>query len=428
MESKRFKVQLATSQEIKPTILGIKSKNLTVEGSIPVQPLHLLIPCHIDSDQRFLLFCRAAESVSIQIDATFTVFVGISGPQEQRDSAVAFMARLAVNASENLRWYIQDDELEKRSQMEHLRYLLQDGSSPINPNAFITFLDNDDMCHPLRLFNMSNAYEHVTQNVGDNQGTATLALPCKLLLDPNISRKDGRLENFVDVRAHKAIDLANYNYWKKSPPARTRKLYWVSNELAKETDAEEYFDFIVPSSVLQKFFRLTPTTVANHKFCDLRLFQVLSYLQPMEMGDVNPGMWMLVHYKIPHDDKLRAFDNHGQLERHEYYQSEQASFDIQSPTPADIVLAESFSKLSPSQIALCRGHLESIILSYIGWNDQELEKVKNDKVNELNNRHGIGFGDALWGECSANIRSLFDDETLQASNGTWICAWSGYEE
>ena len=68
---------------------------------------------------------------------------------------------------------------------------------------------------------------------------------------------------------------------------------------------------------------------------------------------------------------------------------------------------------------MCRAHLESIIIQYMGWNQSELNEGKRQKVAELNQLHGTGFGDALWDECYGHIRSLFDDKALALPENTW---------
>lgn len=94
--------------------------------------------------------------------------------------------------------------------------------------------------------------------------------------------------------------------------------------------------------------------------------------------------------------------------------------DFQPSIIADVELARSFSNLTPRQICMCRGHLEFLIIQFCGWNSKELEPSRLEKVSELNDRHGRGFGDALWAECEESILSLFDPATLEASKNAWV--------
>ena len=68
---------------------------------------------------------------------------------------------------------------------------------------------------------------------------------------------------------------------------------------------------------------------------------------------------------------------------------------------------------------MCRAHIESIIISFVGWNEDKLERARTEKIFELNRSHGPGFGEALWGECLSTLLALFDKTTLEASKGAW---------
>lgn len=91
-------------------------------------------------------------------------------------------------------------------------------------------------------------------------------------------------------------------------------------------------------------------------------------------------------------------------------------FDIAKPSAADVALASgNISIACPRHMFQCT---ESIILSYyFGWNEIELDKAKTIKVKQLDDWHGRrrGVGNTLWVESCTRIRSLLDDETLEAS-------------
>jgi hypothetical protein len=195
----------------------------------------------------------------------------------------------------------------------------------------------------------------------------------------------------------------------------------ATNDTADELDCEEYFDYLVPSCVLNKFFALNPEKVTSNKYCDLRLLAVFNHLCPLSVGDaMMPGMWLLAHYKIPMDEKRAAFDRHGERDVENLVHSvDQASFQEEVQAPADLGLAKQFPKLSPGQIAMCRGHLESIILSFVGWNEDKLEQARAEKISEVTMSHGRGFAEALWDECLSTMIDLFDPATLEASKEAW---------
>jgi hypothetical protein len=379
-EKGRYKVQLKTETGSEH-LLAVKLKNLITlpRGKAELKSLHLLVPCHIDSDRRLCLFMRSAKSICYQTSSDFSVFVGLSGPDYFRQNAAFYLSVLVTKCNASIRWYLQDDEVPKRSQIEHIRHLVENGSCLINPDALISFLDNDDMCHPCRIFSLLSVYS----NMPDFASGGTLGIPCKLLLDSSVTSEEGQLEHFINLK-----QPTDYCHWEFCSAAEAGKVQLVTNSQAKVMDAEEYFDFIVPTTVMKKFFALTPPKVADHRFCDLRLFQVLSYLQPIELDDVFER-WMVAHYKIPEDEMRKCFDNHGQLTSHSIHAPDQASaFDSKNT-----------------------------------WKEMELEKARVIKVSELNQLYGKGFGDNLWEECCTSMLTLFDSETLEASKDTWECAW-----
>ena len=428
-------------------------------------PLHVLVPCHVASERRIQTFQKCAQSLVAQCNndgrntpnTDFSVFCGLSGPEDYRNQAFRILSTLAMTSK--IRWYLQDENVEAKPQMEHLRSLLVGASQPIHPKALLAFVDNDDLCHPLRFRVMLDAYENFRidpendndrfrvelgadgnyrkVNLGSKNGNKnalssldsryTLGMPCKLLLHPSLALLEGggiRMKDLVDSK-----NPRDFTYWKKNVFNNIRKIQYASIANAEDMDAEEYFDFIVPSKVLQKFFELNPPKVTSNRYCDLRLYQVLEKLCPMDyeyysfmMSDsiiLSPDMWLLAHYKIPMEDKQDTFDRHGEREKN---QEDQASFPKEQEALEDIRLAEQFPKLSPAQVAMCRVFFESIILSFVGWNEEMLQEAKTQKVFEVSQSHGPEFAKALWEESHAKMVSLFDmsPETLKESNdGVW---------
>lgn len=372
-----------------------------------VSPLHVLIPCHVSSPRRITTFLRCAKSIVYQVGNPHTsVLVGLSGPKECRDLICSALEKISENSPESIVWYLKDDELEARPQMEHIRHLLAD-SRRLNPDALLSFVDNDDMCHPTRFGAMYNSYQNAPLPVN-----GVFCLPCKLLLDESMTPEEGEYEKYVDLESR-----CDFNHWKKFSELR-KKVRLATNTTANDLDAEEYFDYLVPSVVLQAFFDMTPVAVSSHRFCDLRLYTMLRYhdqLQAVDQGDT----WLLAHYKISLDEKYRIFDNHGSAGMGGQA-GDQISLSTEV-TSADRRLARRFrDRLSSHQVAMCRGHVESVILSITWGRDHfELEEAKQEKVAELSQRYGRGFGDALWQECSQQIHSLFDSGSLTRAERTW---------
>jgi hypothetical protein len=120
-------------------------------------------------------------------------------------------------------------------------------------------------------------------------------------------------------------------------------------------------------------------------------------------------------------DEMRAtFDRSGKRDTDRLVRSvDQASFMEETQVSADQLLAEKYPNLSPGKFSMCRSYLESIIISYIGWNERMLETARIDKIVELNRSHGSGFGKQLWEEVHSTTLALFDSATLEASKGAW---------
>ena len=411
----RYRVQLAQRAQDNQDPLGVKMTNLIVvsrnSSKSDNQPnkssFHVLIPCHVDSKRRLVTFARCVKSVRLQQFQNFAVMIGLSGSAAFREQTMSFLALVASQAK-NAFWFLQDDQVDQRMQMEHVYQLFTRVSQPLNPQALMTFLDNDDMFHPMRLQFMDQMYQTFPF-----RGTSPMAIPCKLTLDPTLTPDECALEKLINIH-----DPMDFDFWTTSQePNVSSKIHFVSNSQADELDASEYFDYVVPSAMLARFLRLTPEAVRCHRFCDVRLWKILDYMSPMEAADI-PGVWLLAHFKVPLEEKHHTFDRHGQRSMGE----DQLSFQSETVTDIDIHLSESFplAKISPPQVAMSRMYVESVILQYIGWNEEEMiQQVQPGLLQEVTELRGPGFGEALWDACERQVRSLFDEETMEASRNAW---------
>ena len=368
------------------------------------QKAHVLIPCHVDSDRRACLFLRCAQSVSEQqTTSDFRVFVALSGPKKDRESMLNVVMALS-SQKQNSRWYVQETGLEERPQMEHIRYLV-DLSASVDPDAQLLFIDNDDMMHPLRIVVFLEGRKHL-----GIPKECPFPLKGKLLLRENISATEGQMGRLIAA-------TQDFDFWKIDPDLKG-KVEWASNSRCEEMDAEEYFDFMVPTAVMQKFFRLNPPNATSSKYCDLRLLAILDKLAPIEVADMPQYPWLLAHYKASDDNKRKMFDSHGKLSGK--HAADQASMNIYKPSDKDKKLAQRFP-LSKNQVAICRSHLESIIIQYIGWDSKACARARKDKIKELNSLYGAKFGDELWSQVEAKVESYFNKSALEESEGAWEC-------
>jgi len=311
-----------------------------------------------------------------------------------------------LGAKSKVQWNIYDTKETAVPQMEHLRNLVKKSGEKDN-NAYLMFLDNDDMFHPMRLV----AFEEGMRNLQLPPGTP-LPLSCKLLLNENMGPHEGRLTDLCNP--------SDYFLWQKNPSLR-QKVQWVRTSQVDDMDCEEYMDFMVPTSVMKKFFHLTPVGITSHKFCDLRLLAILKRLSPFEIGDIPNYPWLLAHYKTSMDTKWRNFDSHGKGQALGAHSRDQASVGIMEPTAQDVALSKRYRNLSPGQVAMCRGHLESLVVQYIGWDDEMLAGAKRAKIEELNRLHGPGLAADLWKEIVEKLASLFSGTEINLNRGAWQC-------
>jgi len=404
----KYEIQLRRTNRTKSSTVMVKLSNIRVEEQKSNatghddenEMVHVLIPCHVVSERRACLFLRCAQSVSEQqMTSDFRVFVALSGPQKQREAMLNIIMALS-SQKQNSRWYVQETGLDKRPQMEHLRHLV-DLSVSIDPSAQLLFLDNDDMMHPLRLIVFL-------------EGRKTLGIPkeCpfpikgKLLLGENISATEGQMGRLITT-------TQDFHFWKLDPELKG-KIEWAPNSRCEEMDADEYFDFMVPTAIMQKFFRLNPPNVTSSAYCDLRLLAILNKVAPIEVADMVQYPWLLAHYKASDKNKRLFFDS---FEYSGNHAADQASMTVK-PSDKDKKLAQRYP-LSKAQVAICRAHLESVIIQYIGWDSTNYTNSRKDKLKELNSIYGAGFGEELWTQVEAKVESYFNKTILEESEGAW---------
>eukprot|EP00554_Chaetoceros_debilis_P013149 CAMPEP_0194127510 /NCGR_PEP_ID=MMETSP0150-20130528/60559_1 /TAXON_ID=122233 /ORGANISM="Chaetoceros debilis, Strain MM31A-1" /LENGTH=420 /DNA_ID=CAMNT_0038821435 /DNA_START=107 /DNA_END=1366 /DNA_ORIENTATION=- len=325
--------------------------------------VHILIPCHVDSEQIAVLFLRCIQSVADQqVNSEFRVFVGLSGPQKHRDSCLNIISAISSQQT-NSRWYVEDTGEETRAEFEHLRHLV-DLSTSVDAEAQLLLMNNVALMHPLRTI----VFVEGKKNLGIPK-ECPFPLSCKLLLGGNITAEEGQMGRLI-------TESKDFNFWQVDPSLKD-KIEWVSNSRSKNMEADEYFDYLIPTSVMMKFFRLNPKGVTSSKFCGLRLLAILQKIAPVDAVDMPIYPWLLAQYKIGTKRKLEEIltassdDNDNNDDA------------ATSHSDSDKELAERHS-LSPIQLVQCREHLESILIGYYQWNEEELLHAREKKLVVLN--------------------------------------------
>ena len=360
----------------------------------PPRRIHLLIPSHVGSESRLQTFKRCASSVVNQTYSNYEVFLSISGLEKYRKKSINF-----VTSQKTKPWNIHDTGKQQLSQMEHLRKLLQI-SYERDPQAFLMFLDNDDMMHPMRLMAFNDASSSL--DLPDNM---PFTIPCKLIIssETTTTAPNATMDSFIS-------SPRDFDQWKRNSKLRRKNVQLIPSSRCDDMDCNEYFDYIVPTSVMVKFFNENPVGITSHKFCDLILYRVLADLFPYEAQDHPSYPWLLIHYKVSEDAKKHTFDNHGRRDKKKKgkcHSIDQASFGGEfKPSDRDVNLARKYHRISPGQVAMCRGHLESLVITYIGRDNWTLNDVKRQKTIELNGLYGYGLGNELWAQAHEDMFKL----------------------
>jgi hypothetical protein len=252
------------------------------------------------------------------------------------------------------------------------------------------FLDNDDMYHPMRVgfFKRFATREH------SNVDFDAFWCDVKLLLDSTqigtdtvvkvetILNMDERLDGKVQVAA---------------TPQENSGL-----------DVLEYFDFCVRTSVLSKFFELTPLELVRNKFCDVRFMATLNRLCTTACRDGSGQEWLLMHYRVKRYDRVQAFKDKDE----ERYSNAMLGVEV---SEMDHKLALDTS-LDGRQIAWF-----AMILKLGQFNildEQNLLSAREMVASRMDRDFGHNIGSALWEQTCEDFSSYFSDEMIE-QNKNW---------
>ncbi len=409
---------------IKASNLRVEVDNENHEDDLNSDVVHVLIPCHVDCERDALFFLRCIQSVGEQQCAptedgieseAFHVFVGLSGPQKHRESTLNILMAVSSQAK-NSRWHVinveeEQEEKNRSAQFEHLRHLV-DLSASINPNAQIMIIQKDAMMHPLRMI----VFKEGKKNLGIPE-ECPFSLSCKLLLGDTVTNEEGQIGRLITTSK-------DFDFWKVDPAFKEEgKITWVSTTSCEVMDAEEYFDYMVPTAIMQKFFHLNPSKVTSHRFCELRWLELLKVIAPMDVVDMPAYPWLLAQYKaLSRSMRMKKLELSLTLTEE---MKEEDSVSLPEITKQDEDFAKRYPPITPFQVTCCRSYFESIIVSYYGWNNDTLTSLKSDKINHVNssvNATGGEFGHELWSQVESDIASYFNDEPdkLEKSREAWV--------
>ena len=422
-EQLRYQVKL-TSVDRKGTV-SIKMANLvpmeTEKKDKSVESMHILIPCHLADEQRVFQFTQCVKSVSLQTDTNCCAIVGVSSPNEGIRSFVHSWLCALNDKRPGIRWYVlvtdsgsdsdsdsdgnhNNDDVHVKSQFEHFRDLLMHVSDPIDKDAWLLFLDNDDMFHPRRVELFRR--EAARQSPRDPDDRVAFNCGDKLVLNSDIiGHNEVHIDEFV-------LD-GDGRY---SEPWRDDEALLQVTQLATGPDVElldvaEYFDFCVRASVLRRFLRITPLQILAHKYCDVRFHMTVARECVTRLSN-RQGVWLLIHFRVPKESKKACWG--ADADRNN---AKHASASIDAATDDDVSLAKQMN-LPPELIVACREGLEEQIIVFLARDDRNLQSIRDRFENQLNTDFGHDIGTILWKRVCATFSSYFTDDLIR-ENQAW---------
>lgn len=391
-QAARYEIQLEKKDETsKDSTALLPLSNITLEleeekvseSEDQEDMIHVLIPSHVDSEETGVLFLRCIESVADQRTMSkFRVFISLSGEEKHRDSMLRVIITFA-SQNENSRWYVQDSGLDEKPKFEHLRSLVELSAS-VDPNAQLMFVNNVDMMHPLRIV----VFQEGKKDVGLPR-ECPFRLSGKLLLNEKVTAIEGQLGRLIS-------NTQDFDLWKQDGELNP-KIQLATNSKCKELDAEEFFDFMVPTAIMEKFFRLNPEYVSTSRYCDKRLMAILKFVGPIEVADIPQYPWLIACYKSTVDNN-----------------------NVHKANDKDKKLAQKYD-IPKADIAKIRTDIEALMMQHFGWNDYMYKKLMKQKIKDLNKLYSSGFGEDLWAQVLAKVESYFNKAVLEESKDAWEC-------
>lgn len=402
--SRRYKIKILGDDK-KAQYLAVKPANILLKDDKNKKDwddrlTHVLIPCHTSDARRHEQFRQCARSLATQCGRC-RILVGVSGSDEtmrlKAMDTLRMAATLPASAGNHHQWFVIEATNHNTSQFQHYQSLLPI-SMALNPYAWLMFLDNDDMFHPMRVY----WFQEQAKKLKDNEEMDGFYCGGKLLIDDKIAR-----EKFGD---NEAIPLEMFLEGDKSLDGIVDVA--ATEEENAEKDVTEYFDFCIRSTRLKKFLALTPDLLLAHRFCDVRFADCTQKLKIVKR-DHPREEWLLMHYRIRLTDRHELFLNRDTKSR----KSAMVSVSI---SDHDRAMAEE-TGLQVEEIAFLRKNVEENVIMMIERDDEGLEHRRKLTVSLLDKRYDNNIVSRLWQE-TCNMFSASFAEDLARKNRQWSAA------
>jgi len=359
--------------------------------------VHVLVPCHVHDWRRGDQFEQCARSLARQ-KARCRIFVGVSGKGVLRRRAIDSL-RAAATTEEGCwhQWTILDEDsggemVTEKSQFQHLKALFEQ-SQKACPNAWLAFLDNDDMFHPERI---NWFHECLGKMAKDYPNRKAFCCGSKALIS--------------EVRAS-----SKYGIGKVFPLEQLLdghdKLKGVVEVLTTaqenmKADTLEFFDFCVHPDIFKTFCELTPSEILDHQFCDCRYLNALTQITPPPPFLKHPThTFMLMHYCIR------------QVDRNSLYASQNLEKLKISVTEEDKMM-ESLTEYSADKICSMRKGAEEVIVQTIHTTHEGFERSRDELIGS-DYEHSTRVGNMLWRKTVEKFEAYFTKKLARKNEQWW---------
>mmetsp|Transcript_24665 Transcript_24665/g.53212 ORF Transcript_24665/g.53212 Transcript_24665/m.53212 type:complete len:344 (+) Transcript_24665:278-1309(+) len=285
----------------------------------------------------------------------------------------------------------------KKSQFQRYKSILN-VSVMMKPNAWLMFLDNDDLYHPFRVkfFQDIIAKRRHEENEVEN----TFYCGGKLLID------------VVKANAKFGDDIIKYDMF----VSHDDELNGIVDVAAsakenEEKDVLEYFDHCVKTEILQRFIDVTPDEILSHQLCDVRFAASLS--RPRTKCYEHPRQeWLLMHYRV------RGYDRHQR-----YLDLDLATFTnamLKIEISEDDRHLEHVTGLKDAKIAFLRRDIEECAIQAVHRDDENVLFMRNRRVPYMDKTYENDIGTLLWDQVMLKLESYYAEEQATKSRDWWI--------
>lgn len=273
-----------------------------------------------------------------------------------------------------------------KSQFQHYKILLPI-SMDVNPDAWLMFLDNDDLYHPIGVEHFQNVIRKLKWNSYSRYVQIFFSGGKFLLHDEKIQSKFGD-DSVLICAQFLSLDEA------------LNGLVFVAATMEENQDLDvvEYFDFCVQTHILKRFIELTPDELLLNRFCDVRFLTILANPK-IRCCYHSKHEWLLMYYRVRHRDRVQRVFVEENLER---YSNSMTAVEVSDD---DHILVED-SELSAFKIAVCRKDVEETVMQALS-RDSGVVSYQRNRIISILEEQERGIEERLWDQTMVKFSSYY---------------------